>query len=329
MNYEIQIMSWGKMFSVPCNVVEDYINKASGEFVKVLLCVLCRNNNKFSSQEIAKQTSLNLKIVEDALEFWISNDIINKKQNVNIPENQTNIQSIVAEDITKKLSVKKTSVKYSPKDIENKVKNSSDLKFLMDNIQVTLKRTISQTEQAAIINLHEYYGFSVGIIIMLYDYCQQIGKTNPGYVDSIAKSWFENNITTHEAVEKEIIRLIDFNTYENRVCKSFGIESRLSQSNKKIVETWSQNNYSIDIINLAYDKSLDHTNNKLSFAYINKILSNWDKDGLKTITDIENFIINNKEKIKSGSQNQSSSSFDLNEFYNFALNNTPDVKGEI
>ena len=124
---------------------------------------------------------------------------------------------------------------------------------MMDNIQTVLKRPINHTEQSALINLYEYYGFSVGIILMLYEYCEQIGKTNIGYVEAIAKSWFENNIVTHESVEKEIIRLIDNNTVENKIHYAFGLENSLTQKQRDFINNWTSLGFNIEMIMLSYN----------------------------------------------------------------------------
>ena len=78
--------------------------------------------------------------------------------------------------------------------------DSADFKFLMENIQSILKRPITFTEQSSLINLHEYYGFSAGVISMLFEYCVQIGKTSIGYVEAVARSWFEKDIISYNFV---------------------------------------------------------------------------------------------------------------------------------
>jgi len=214
-------------------------------------------------------------------------------------------------------------VKYSPKDIEKIVNKSDDLKFLMDNAQVILKRPITYTEQSSLINLHEYYGFSVGVISMLFDYCEQLGKANIAYIEAVARSWFEKDITTHEAVEKEIIRLIDKNSLENKISTMFGLSTKLTTKQKEFIDSWISLGLSLELIEFAYEKCVDSLN-KLSFPYINKILITWVDNGFKTKEQINS----ENPKAKKDIQNKKEHSYDLDEFYKLALNNTPTFRGK-
>ncbi len=283
MEYNILIKNWGRMFTVPCTVVDEYIKLASGNAIKVLLCLLCSNSNRFKSDDISSMIGINISEVDDAIEFWCQLEVIeyiNKPANIKdmkkevIVHKPDNISIIEAENPAKNTLSTKTSVKYSPKEIEKIVQSSADLIFMMDSIQMVLRKPITYTEQCSLVNLHEYYGFSVGIILMLFDYCQSIGKTRIAYVEAIAKDWFERDIITHEAVEKEIIRLIDYNSFENKIKQAFGLETKPSPKQKKFIDNWMKLGLSIDMITFAYEKCVDNTN-KLSFEYINKILVSW------------------------------------------------------
>lgn len=330
MEYIFNLKSWGKMFTVPCSVVDEHIKIADGKFIKVLLCILCNNSNKISSNEIAVQIGEKVELIEDAIIFWQQNNVItiegttssqskpapvqedNSIQNIQITQSKIEAINPNPNSISKK-----TTVKYSPRDIEKIVDKSSDLKFLMDNAQIILKRTITYTEQSALINLNEYYGFSVGVILMLFDYCQHIGKTNIAYIEAIAKSWFEKDIITHEAVEKEIIRLIDKNSFESKVSQAFGLSNKLTPKQQQFIEEWKNLGFNIEMITYAYEKCVDSTN-KLSFQYINGILKSWFEKGLKTKEQVDS----ENKKYKKSAENKNEHSYDLDEFYKKVLNNT-------
>ena len=323
MEYNILIKNWGRMFTVPCTVVDEYIKLASGNAVKVLLCLLCSNSNKFKSEDIASMTGINTSEVDDAIEFWCQLEVIeniNKPTRVKDTEKEVIVQKpeknsiIEAENPAKNTLSTKTSVKYSPKEIEKIVQNSADLKFMMDNIQTVLKKPITYTEQCSLVNLHEYYGFSVSIILMLFDYCQSIGKTRIAYVEAIAKDWFQRDIITHEAVEKEIIRLIDYNSFENKVKFAFGLETRPSPKQKKFIDDWMKLGLSIDMITFAYEKCVDNTN-KLSFEYINKILVSWSENKYTKREDVISKEQKPVQRTEMKSEKKNEHSYDLDEIF--------------
>ena len=319
MEYNILIKNWGRMFTVPCTVVDEYIKLASGNAVKVLLCLLCSNSNKFKSENIASQMGINVSEVDDAIEFWSQLEVIentSKPLKINNDEKdivvqQPEVKSLIeAENPARNTLSTKTSVKYSPKEIERIVQNSTDLKFMMDNIQSVLKRPITYTEQCSLVNLHEYYGFSVGIILMLFEYCQSIEKTRIAYVEAIAKDWFERDIVTHEAVEKEIIRLIDYNSFENKIKHAFDINTKLTPKQTEFIDNWMHLGLSIDMITFAYEKCVDQTN-KLSFPYINKILQSWAENKYTKREDV----IAKDQKPAQQPEKKKDHSYDLNEIF--------------
>jgi len=334
MEHIIDFKNWGRIFTVPCSVVDDHIKLSSGNAVKVLLCILGSNSGRVNSENIAHQIGISENEVDDAIAYWQQADVLSVKGSTFTPTKDENIATKVTQqpNIVKTCPepsieainpcvntlAKKTTVKYSPKDIEKIVNCSTDLKFLMDNAQLILKRPITFTEQGSLINLHEYYGFSVGVILMLFDYCEQIGKTSVGYIEAIARSWFEKEIVTHEAVEKEIIRIIDSKSFENRISSSFGLTTKLTPKQKEFIESWLSLDLSFDLIEFAYEKCVDSTN-KLSFPYINKILVTWAENGFKTRKEIEL----EGSKSKKATANKKEHSYDLDEFYKLALNNTP------
>ncbi len=68
----------------------------------------------------------------------------------------------------------------------------------------------------------------------------------------------------------------------------FGIYNRsLSKSEKNYLDKWSNKfAYGTEIVSLAYDISVAGSS-KLSFAYIDKLLSDWHENGCKTVSECE------------------------------------------
>ncbi len=329
MNYYIECTNFKRFFSVPCSVAEKYLKLASSDAIKVLLYILSTDTSNFTSEDIMKATGLDsIYKVDDSIIFWKNaNVLIENNNSMSGVETNKNTTTDIAEkkdEKVKQLSPQKAlAVKYSPKDIALIVDKSDDLKFLMDSVQSVLKRPINYTEQGGLINLHQYYGLPSTVILMLVDYCNQIGKSNIHYVETIAKSWCEEGITTHEAAEAELIRMIERNTFENKIKNAFGITNSLTPTQKEYISKWKSLDMSLDMITYAYEKCLDNIN-KLSFPYINRIIEGWESNGYKAREDV----IETQKKSKSDNKDSDVHSYDLDEFYRMAINNTPDFKGE-
>lgn len=320
MKYIIDNKQFKRFFMVPCCIVDKYLKLASSDAIKILLFLLNSERNGFTTEDIIKETNIkNANIIDEAIIFWQERGIINVNNSDKIE--QTPKQE-VKQPSTENVVIKKTStVRYTPRDLARIVEKSDDLKFLMDSVQSVLKRPITFTEQNSIINLFEYYSLPATVILMLIDYCNEIGKSNVHYVQAIAKAWCENGIVTHEAAEAEIIKMIDRNTFAGKVKKIFGISGNLSPTQEKMISGWNSLGLSLDMITYAYEKCLDSIN-KLSFPYINKVLGAWAKNGYKVREDV----VSQSKKEKTTEEN--TKSYDLDEFYQMALNYTPNNKGE-
>lgn len=337
MKYEISLKNRGSSFAVPTSVVNKYIKKASEGYLKVLLYILSEGEGSFVTDDIAEKTDVDENIIFDAISFWISKNVIscadispiisNEKPATKTKAQEKTVSKIEPIDPSRESLSRKITVKYSPKDLEKLVDESDELKFLMDNSQVILKRPIKYSEQGSLINLYEYYGFSVAAILMLLEYCEKVGKTSIGYIEAVAKNWFENNIIDFECVEKEIIRLLERNKLEKKVFSVFGLDTKPTPNQTAYIEKWEALGFDIDMISFAYEKCVDQTN-KLSFQYINKILESWAAKGYKNREMASLDKPSEKKQYKKQQDQKKEHSYDLDEFYRMALNSTPNFKGE-
>jgi DnaD/phage-associated family protein len=318
MEYNVNLNKWGRVFAVPGSVVEDYIKLASGSAIKVLLYVLYNGNRSITSKKIASDLNITEEAVDDAFCFWESVGIIEK----NTPDNPT--QENVAENISapKTASVQpilrpKSSGTITPKEIAERVENSKEIAFLFSCAENLFGRILTHTEQRSLIWMHDYLGLPADVILMLFEYCKIIGKLNVSYMESVAFSWQQKEIFTHEAAEKEIKALKERNSLSLKVMSAFGINRKLSSKEEKYIAEWAEKNYDIDLISYAYDKTIDAIN-KLSFPYINKILAGWYGKGLITREQIDK----DNENYSNSKQNpaEKEHSYDLDKFESLAIN---------
>ena len=70
MDYKIDCRQWGRFFSVPCSVVDDYVLLSDGDFVKVLLCILCSNSQLVSPEQLGAKAGVSPEKAEDAIIHW-------------------------------------------------------------------------------------------------------------------------------------------------------------------------------------------------------------------------------------------------------------------
>ncbi|MCD7741282.1 MAG: DnaD domain protein [Ruminococcus sp.] len=342
MIYKIGVSAFGRFFTVPCSAVENYIKFADPDFYKVLLCVLCQSGCKVESQEIAAQCGLPEQKVIDALEYWSSNEVISAKADNETkmdakptyvdfkasskdekPQATSQSLPVCATDAInpmKNTAAAKSVIRYTPKELAEKAKSNAELKALYEEIQKILGRPINPSETAGLVNLYEYYGYSAASILIMAQFCHDIGKDRIAYLETVAKDWFSRGICSYDQVEEEIVRQTEANSQNARIARALEIEGSLTKRQKEYFDQWRDWDFDLRLIELASERCREQKN-KIDIRYINGILKNWHEKGLKTTDDVANSDIAYKaakEKRLDKQRKESAPSFDLDEWQRMA-----------
>ncbi len=353
MKYKINRKNWGCFFSVPCEAVSNHIKLCSGDFYKVLLCILSCDKNEIISEELSSITGISVDIIDDAVLYWSQSGIFSVL-NVSVQKSGENkakadkhennkafsafnnssesageqkISIIPSVNPSKNSLEKKSHAKYSAKEVSDILNSQKEIKEMFSQLEIILKKNLNFTEQCGYINLAQNYGFPAASILLLVQYCENIGKSSIRYIEKIAESWFEKDITTYPQVEAEIIKMTKSHAIENKVAKSFGMTTALTKKQKEYINTWTELGFDIDMIELAYEKCVNQTN-QLSFPYINKIILNWSEEKIFTPDEVNILDAKTKKNKKSTRKKEKEHSYDLDEFYEFTMNHVPQIKGK-
>ena len=147
---------------------------------------------------------------------------------------------------------------------------------------------------------------------MAVAYCVSIDKRNLRYIEKTALSWQEMGLDSDKAIEKYLDSQTIRYKQQQEVQNAFGIhDRRLTSKEQKWIDQWyGEFHFSIDMIRLAYEKTVDNTG-KVSFPYIHKILSAWHQKGLRTL---EEALAESLSPPKQAKDEKKEYSFDLEEF---------------
>ena len=126
------------------------------------------------------------------------------------------------------------------------------------------------------------------VILMAVEYAVSQGKTSIRYIAGIGKQWCEKEIDTLEKALEYIDEMNSCDKLWEKFCELTGNKNpKPTATQRKFLAAWSgEMGFSMDVIFLAYEEMADHTE-KFSMQYMNKVLLNWHKEGLKTCDDIE------------------------------------------
>lgn len=322
MEYKIDSGMWSQVIAVPAAIVDDYIKLASGASVKVLLYML-RRNTDIDIQNICADLNLSQETVEDAFAFWEQLGVITAPDAKPNPVKPIKKKDKPADLSSEQLLPAASLTNYSPAhlkptEIEAVIKNNTKLQFLAHSVQQSFSRPLNHSEQNLIIWMSETLGFEAEVILTLCEYCANCGKANARYIETMANSWFAAQIDTFEKANSEVTRLTEKSHYINGISQLLKLKSYPSTNQCKIIEQWHALNIPNDVILRAYDRTIDSIGS-LKFPYMNKILMNWNENGLKTLDDIEIF----ESQGKKTSVKNNEHSYDLDKFEALAVGASP------
>lgn len=286
MEYTFDIDSWGGHFSVPCSVATEYLKTTDGNYLKVLLCILAAPARTVDSQRIAATAGVTDDTVDDAVLHWTSLGVLkligkneSVSQSVAKPLPQSAAESVKPRE---KAVDRKIVVSYSMQEILEKANNDKELKHLFDEIQNYVNKNINGRELGILTDLYEVYHFDVPTILIAAEYCNTLGKYSVQYLAGVLKSWFEQDITTYDQVEAEIVKRTEYDLYENTVRRCFGLTNRLTAKQKEYTAKWKSMGIDESLLEIACEKCLDGTGGKINFKYIDTVISSWNSKGIKT-----------------------------------------------
>lgn len=148
MSIQINLGAWNSVFAIPSAVVDEGLKFSDGVKLKVLLYVLRHSGEKIDEKDISLATGVNITDIPEALEYWISRDILFKNNEIYLPaktditteesltetlKNEKIKNSVINDNsVTEKLV--KTPKKENIKTTDNQVKNQENEKDNNQNI---------------------------------------------------------------------------------------------------------------------------------------------------------------------------------------------------
>ena len=141
------------------------------------------------------------------------------------------------------------------------------------------------------------YGFDEEVMIALFRYCFNRSALHRNYIQTVADAWYKNNIKTFNDLDRYYEKQEKLNTLYKSISKKLGYTRQLTQYEQAYVEKWSVDyGFSFDIIEIALKKTTSKANP--NFDYLDKLLTDWHDRGFKTVNEIQNFLLQLKQKKK-------------------------------
>lgn len=258
--------------------IEKYMPQARGEFIKVYLLMLKYNiSGELGVNSAIIASSLNLleSDIMNALEYW----------------NDLGVVKLTPIDKMGNFKVEFVELTYDaqvPKQVDLlEALDSNNTKDMLKDIENLLGRPLSPNEMSLYLNWQKEFGFSSELILILIEYCVSRGKSDHRYIEKVALAWHDQKITTIEQAQNLIKKTEDKWVNIRKVLSYLGITNTdIMKPQQDMIEKWLLiYKFPLEIIFKACDVCFERLN-RADFKYIDGILSNWEKNNLRTLEDI-------------------------------------------
>ena len=194
---------------------------------------------------------------------------------------------------------------YSEQDVLQAVHNDRDFCALYEEVQRLMGRTLNTEELKIVLGFVRYLGLPADVVCVLICYCKERARQrgslrNPSLrtVEKEAYAWAEQGIDTMEEAAAFMQAQNLRNSQMGKLMQKLQIRGRnLTPGEEKYARQWLEAGFDMDVIALAYERTCLNTGG-LNWAYMNKILSNWQANNLLTVEQVKQG--DTKPKNKSG-----------------------------
>jgi DnaD/phage-associated family protein len=284
-----------------------------------VLCLLASAPHPLSADELAVLLGTEVGAVKDALSFWrgggavtgatrkaeASSDTTTEAPKKVTEEKPTKTaapsEAVKARvDATKSRPVQKEDrlPDYSPAEAAEIVEEENLARFVAA-CEGVYGKSFSPRDTATVLGLYRELSLSTDYILLLLAYCQGDesgrGKKPMRYVEKVAFTLFDEGIRTAEALTAYIDEKTRFRDEERELRRILGMGERpLTTKEETLFPRWlSEYGFSLSVIKHAYDLCAA-ARNKYDVAYMEGILSKWNKAGCKNLADVN--ALQEKEK---------------------------------
>ena len=303
MSIQINLGAWRSVFAVPSQIVDEGLKFADGVKLKVLLYVLRNADRELALEEISKATGVNVTDIPEALDYWVSREVLQKNTAGYAPkanDHQTEQEKPVVKETKTVASISKDVEQQRQRFVVTKPQKpdyvftaqrlaaDEDLKILVSEAQTMLGKTLSNSDVATLLMLKDTCGLRRDVLRTLIQYCVGIDMGKIKKKKKIGISWADEGINSVEAADRKIAQANHASKCFSHVASVFGMQAVGSPSKKQLdyctkwVGEWK---FSAPMLREAYERCVD-SKGELKFNYIDGILKKWEAMGLKNLDDL-------------------------------------------
>ena len=184
---------------------------------------------------------------------------------------------------------------YSSADINRELENkNSAFPALVQEVQKRLGKVLSTNDLKSLYAIYDFSGLPPEVILLavswtVEEYQRKYGAGRMPRMPQIQREafrWKERGVDTAEGAEAHLKRLTLLRERSTQVLALLDIRDRPPVAKEKeYIQSWIDMGLSDELIRQAYEKTVMQTQ-KLSWSYMNSILTDWHNKGIRTTQEI-------------------------------------------
>lgn len=310
----------GHCVPVPVEPVIKMLGEVNGTKLKVLLYLLA--NPSFEPDEVAEKLDITKKALISAVEYWQTQGVFEKQEETS-PAKSVKASTDVKK--TENVTVRRPKAvmsapalpRYTSDEVAAYIENHEGMHKLLGSCQQYMGKMFNASEVETVVGLMDYLKLDEAYVLLLFSYCDRINKRSIRYIEKLAVELFDKGIMSYDELDTYLMVLEASKKMDKPLRELFGIGRRaLTAKEKDIFESWMKWEMPMDVIEKAYEVTVENTGGA-SIPYCNAVLSSWNDKGYKTVDEVTAGIEQYKHD-KEGAKDKKGS-FDTDDFFEAAL----------
>jgi len=264
---------------LPDIFISEYMPSMSPDCLKVYIyCLfLSKYNKKASAEELSKKLEMEIDKVKNAFTHLESLGIIKRK------DRSIQFVDLKEKEINKLYRMKTTS---TPEEAALSSERNKKRNHIISAINNTFFQGVMAPSWYTDIDAwFDKYQFEEDVMYALFQHCYDHNGLSKQYIAKVADNWHSKGIKNSFDLDRYFIEYQKLKDIKLKIAKKLKRKSPLTQYEEEYVEKWVMDyKYNFDVIELALKKTTAIANP--NFEYINRILTNWYENGLRTKEEI-------------------------------------------
>lgn len=337
---KINPSAYSSVFIIPTEIADNYIRLAGAVQLKVLIWAFRHASESITADDISSALGIPRADISDAVAYWAQAGILSDSENDTATPSEVNGNSAVQKN--QPASPPKTvntpeipqpevkehtmppAVRPTHEQIAARISESAEVRDMFFEAQRIFGRTLGYDTQSSLLYLMDHEGLPAEVIVMLCGYAQSSGKKSVRYIEKMGEDWAQREIDTFDKAAKRIAQLDSVSTIWNELKSMIGLDTpKPTARQSEYISKWTHDyGYTTDMIYFAYERMTEKTG-KISFAYMDKMISSWYASGLKTPEAVEENEAQFREKAAGerakskpkGAEGKPQASYDINKAF--------------